>query len=226
MYDSQGLHTDQYLQLIVIASIHQPSTSTFNVFDKLLLLSGGKTHYFGPLRAVTPYYESIGHPVPVHMNPAEFLLDQVNVDFAPDKAEAQNQLLAMQQSWAHSVMAEQLSNIIGYNKSQQERAGAGAVEMEVAEKKPSFLSLVLTLLHRSFIKSHRDVVAYGVRMAMYLGLAIMMGTVWVRLRTEQEYIQPYINAIVGFLPILLLRPTDHMLTLFSSLAEPLCLLWL
>ncbi|KKK16562.1 hypothetical protein AOCH_007605, partial [Aspergillus ochraceoroseus] len=27
------------------------------------------------------------------------------------------------------------------------------------------------------------------------GLAIMMGTVWLRLKTEQEYIQPFINAI-------------------------------
>lgn len=212
MYHLQkkGFTADQECrQLIVIASVHQPSTSTFNLFDKLLLLSGGKTHYFGALRAVTPYYEAIGHPVPVHMNPAEFLLDQVNVDFAPDKAEAHNQLLAMQHAWVYSVMAEQLSNTIGSCESQQQRQ-AGAVEMEAAtsEKKPSFLSLVLTLLHRSFIKSHRDVIAYGVRMAMYFGLAIMMGTVWVRLRTEQEYIQPYINAIVGSIypPIILSFP--------------------
>jgi len=41
---------------------------------------------------------------------------------------------------------------------------------------PSFAVIVLALLHRSFIKSYRDVVAYGIRFAMYTGLAIMMGT--------------------------------------------------
>lgn len=36
---------------------------------------------------------------------------------------------------------------------------------------------------------------YGIRIAMYLGLAIMMGTVWLRLQSDQNYIQPFINAI-------------------------------
>lgn len=60
------------------------------------------------------------------------------------------------------------------------------------------ISIVMALIHRSFIKSNRDVVAYGIRIVMYLGLAIMMGTVWLRLHTDQEYIQPFINAIVSF----------------------------
>jgi len=32
---------------------------------------------------------------------------------------------------------------------------------------------------------------------MYTGLAIMMGTVWLRLGADQEHIQPFINTIVG-----------------------------
>ena len=52
-----------------------------------------------------------------------------------------------------------------------------------------------TLMHRSFIKSYRDIVAYGIRIAMYLGLAIMMGTVWLRLSPTQSNIQAFTNAI-------------------------------
>lgn len=181
--------------LIVIASVHQPSTSTFNLFDKLLLLSGGRTQYFGPLRAVGAYYESIGRPIPLHTNPAEFLLDQVNTDFASDSDEAQCEVQGLHRAWLSSPLAEQLSSIVAHCEAQQRGSSIGAAA--VAGRKPGFPSLVLTLLHRSFIKSYRDVVAYGVRMAMYLCLAVMMGTVWVRLKTEQEYIQPYINAIVS-----------------------------
>ncbi|KAJ0116349.1 hypothetical protein J7T55_007328 [Diaporthe amygdali] len=190
--------------LIVVASIHQPSTATFNLFDKLLLLGEGRTHFFGPLGAVEPYFESVGRALPLHVNPAEFLLDQVSVDFAGREeggdgsskgdAAARQRLEGSRRAWLASPLAEQLKSIVAYCETQQQ----GEMDLvDAAEEvnKPGFASLVLTLLHRSFIKSYRDVIAYGVRMAMYFGLAVMMGTVWVRLKTEQEYIQPYINAI-------------------------------
>jgi hypothetical protein len=53
------------------------------------------------------------------------------------------------------------------------------------------------LMRRAIVKSYRDVFTYGVRYAMYLGLAIMMGTVWLRLKTTEAYIQSFINAIVS-----------------------------
>lgn len=195
--------------LIVVASIHQPSTAAFNLFDKLLLLGSGQTHFFGPLGAVGAYYESVGRALPLHVNPAEFLLDQVSVDFAggeerdggTTEAAAKERLKNMRQAWLTSPLAEQLTSIVKYCETQQHQGGeTDLVDAAGEGHRPGFASLVLTLLHRSFIKSYRDVIAYGVRMAMYFGLAVMMGTVWVRLRTEQEYIQPYINAIVSFFP--------------------------
>jgi len=51
------------------------------------------------------------------------------------------------------------------------------------------------LLSRSWIKAYRDIVAYWIRIIMYLGLAILMGTVFLRLHRTQTDIQPYINAL-------------------------------
>ncbi|GKT52073.1 ABC transporter G family member 12 [Colletotrichum spaethianum] len=176
--------------LIVIASIHQPSTSTFNLFDKLLLLSAGKTHYFGAVDAVVPYYEALGMPIPLQVNPAEHVLEVVNTDFVRDKREAAARLEAMHAAWNGSQPARDLrAAIVGAEQH------SDAVVVGEAEAKPGLASLVGTLLHRSFVKSYRDVVAYGIRFAMYTGLAIMMGTVWVRLSTDQASIIPLTNAI-------------------------------
>lgn len=60
--------------LIVISSIHQPSTATFQLFDKLLLLSGGKTCFSGSISEVKPHFDKIGFPMPFQINPAEFIL--------------------------------------------------------------------------------------------------------------------------------------------------------
>ncbi|KAL2260214.1 hypothetical protein VTK26DRAFT_5864 [Humicola hyalothermophila] len=179
-------------KLIVIASIHQPSTSTFNLFDKLLLMSHGKMHYFGPVSAVASHFESLGHQVPIHVNPAEFILELTNTDFSSDKGAAMRRLDQMQLAWAGSERARELAAAV----ASVERAGSGtAVDLGTLEKKPGLFSQVVTLLHRSFVKSYRDVVAYGIRLAMYTGLAIMLGTVWLRLPASQESIIPFINVI-------------------------------
>ncbi|THC95396.1 hypothetical protein EYZ11_005120 [Aspergillus tanneri] len=171
--------------LIIIASIHQPSTSTFQLFDKLLLLSEGKTCYFGPVPAVPSYFDSIGLPIPSNTNPAEYLLDIVSSDFTVHQSQADRVQSAWTQSTERTALVQHLHDDAAANKK----------VVTDARRRPTMFQITLTLLHRLFIKSYRDVVAYGIRIVMYLCLAIMMGTVWLRLHTSQEYIQPFINAI-------------------------------
>ena len=68
--------------MIVIASIHQPSTSTLLLFDNVLLLSQGSPIYFGPPSNSIRYFRALGHPPPTMMSPAEFMLELTNTDFS------------------------------------------------------------------------------------------------------------------------------------------------
>ncbi|OJJ52442.1 hypothetical protein ASPSYDRAFT_51864 [Aspergillus sydowii CBS 593.65] len=178
--------------ILIIASIHQPSTTTFQLFDKLLLLSSGKTCYFGPISNVGGYFDQIGHPIPSNTNPAEFLLDIVSSDFGGAKEPAQERVQKILQAWAESNEAISVDRQVSERIQSVEKKDAVSAE---DLKRPGPFTITTALLHRSFIKSYRDVVAYGIRIVMYLGLAIMMGTVWLRLHTSQDYIQPFINAI-------------------------------
>lgn len=49
--------------VLVIASIHQPSTTTFELFDKLMLLSRGKVVYNGAVKEVGEYFAGVGYQV-------------------------------------------------------------------------------------------------------------------------------------------------------------------
>lgn len=176
-------------KIIVIASIHQPSTTTFELFDKLLLLSQGKTAYNGPVSEVQIYFSSIGHEIPLYMNPAEFVIQLVNTDFARDQDKAFEDLRTIQDTWRKS---DNSALIVRELDSSTDDAPVADTE-DPGSANP--LLITLTLIHRSFIKSHRDVVAYGIRIAMYMGLAILMGTVWLRLDTDQSNINAFTNAI-------------------------------
>lgn len=83
----------------------------------------------------------------------------------------------MQESWATSAMAESIATEI---KNTNQRSSSDKVPESKAVGAGVFL-LIVALIYRAFIKSYRDVVAYAIRVMMYLGLAIMMGTVWLRL---------------------------------------------
>lgn len=72
-------------RLIILCTIHQPSTKVYNSFDQVMILSKGREAYTGDVKDATEYFESIGYPLPIQTNPAEHFLDLVNSDFSSDE---------------------------------------------------------------------------------------------------------------------------------------------
>ena len=165
----------QRYRLIVVASIHQPSTTTFQLFDQVMLLSEGKTCYFGPSASVQAYFGRIGYPLPNHINPAEFLLELVNTDFPRGQSQAQDRLGKIQTAWGNALEARGIKSEMRASAQRGDRDLCDAASSISTGHTPTRSFIPLILLHRNWIKSHRDVVVYGIRIAMYLGLAIMMG---------------------------------------------------
>lgn len=62
----------------IITTIHQPSSRIFQMFDKLILLSGGQLLYYGRANAAMAYFTSLGFAPSFATNPADFLLDLAN----------------------------------------------------------------------------------------------------------------------------------------------------
>lgn len=182
--------------ILMIASIHQPSTKTFELFDKVCLLSQGKACFYGSRPELLSFLQSIDLPVPAMTNPAEHILDITNVDFSTQSDAEQSRLDRITSAWRQSPQAANLQRNVQSSAALGEDQLLGSTG-----QKPSTMHQVFTLLHRSFIKSYRDLTAYWIRVVMYMGLAIMMGTVWLRLSTDQAHIQPFINAIVSILRI-------------------------
>lgn len=68
--------------ILIICTIHQPSTSIFlDCFDNLFLLANGRVAYAGETKTAHNYFRMLGYPVPPMTNPAEHYLELVNSDF-------------------------------------------------------------------------------------------------------------------------------------------------
>lgn len=61
----------------IIATI-QANSQMFATFDRLLLLSAGRTAYMGPARDAVEYFTELGYPLPQNYNPADHFLNVLN----------------------------------------------------------------------------------------------------------------------------------------------------
>lgn len=71
----------------IIATIHQPSSQIFAMFDRLLLLTTGRVVYHGPASSALEYFAGMGYECSKEWNPSDFLLDLIS----PQKSLEQHQ---------------------------------------------------------------------------------------------------------------------------------------
>jgi ABC-type multidrug transport system ATPase subunit len=57
----------------VVATIHQPSSDIFMLFDDLLLLSEGRVVYYGEAKDAVSYFARAGYECPQYMNPSDYI---------------------------------------------------------------------------------------------------------------------------------------------------------
>lgn len=74
----------------VIATIHQPRSSIYTMFDMLLLISEGRTMYFGRANEAVPYFGTLGYKCPATFNPADYFIDFLSVDQRSKNLEKQS----------------------------------------------------------------------------------------------------------------------------------------
>ncbi|KAG4999513.1 hypothetical protein JHK87_020585 [Glycine soja] len=175
----------------VIASIHQPSSEVFQLFDNLCLLSSGRTVYFGPASAAKEFFASNDFPCPPLMNPSDHLLKTINKDFDQDTE--------LNLQGTETIPTEEAIRILvnSYKSSEMNQE----VQKQVAvltEKNTSstnkrrhagFLNQCFALTKRSCVNMYRDLGYYWFRLAIYIALAISLATIFCDLGSSYRSIQ-------------------------------------
>ncbi|MED6135402.1 ABC transporter G member 15 [Stylosanthes scabra] len=184
----------------VIASIHQPSSEVFQLFDDLFLLSGGQTIYFGPAENSVEFFGKAGFPCPSRRNPSDHFLRCINSDFdavtttimASQRIHEQKSCMNLSTAavkaklieryhWSEYATAartriKQISNIEGHDSESKNRRQA------------KWGKQLTTLTRRSFVNMYRDVGYYWIRLAIYIALSLSVGTIFFDVGTSYRAI--------------------------------------
>lgn len=175
----------------IIASIHQPSSQVFRLFDNLCLLSAGRTVYFGPAAdQANQFFAANGYPCPSLQNPADHFLELINKDFDED----------IEQGLVETKSTEENVKILlnSYKSSEHYKRVKGIISsickqkgerLETKKRHASFYIQCQVLTGRSFINMYRDLGYYWLRFFVYLILGFGLGTIFFDLGNNYNSIQ-------------------------------------
>jgi ABC-type multidrug transport system ATPase subunit len=76
----------------IVVTLHQPRSQMWDLFDNVLLLSGGSLVYGGSKDVCISYFADLGYPLPAFVNPSEHIIDLAAIDRRSADAEAASQV--------------------------------------------------------------------------------------------------------------------------------------
>jgi ATP-binding cassette subfamily G (WHITE) protein 1 len=177
----------------VAATIHQPSSDIFHLFDDLVLLSEGKIIYHGPAEHMVPYFAKQGYVCPQYTNPADYLFMSILNDAkkmadegdrkGPTSQEQAAKLAELAENWLKSGEAAQY--VVEPLKLPTQ---GGFKTSDVLERAP-FTSQFYLLSQRALRNAWRNKLMLKGRFAQTIFLGVLMGLIFLQLGTDQRGIQ-------------------------------------
>eukprot|EP00123_Amoebidium_parasiticum_P016521 comp23474_c1_seq1/m.39234 comp23474_c1_seq1/g.39234 ORF comp23474_c1_seq1/g.39234 comp23474_c1_seq1/m.39234 type:complete len:630 (-) comp23474_c1_seq1:172-2061(-) len=188
----------------VITTIHQPRTTVYDLFDKLLLLSRGEPVYYGPASEAIDWFSQLGYPCAEDDNPADHFLDVTTIDGRSAAMEQETKLRnqKMVEAFRDSKYWKEADKEGAQAKmSPDMRPGRGLERLNALKQ--------FTVLWKRAIKNFlRDRQAVSAEAGQTISLAFLIGGIFFGLNDDQNSILNragilfFICLILGFGPSL------------------------
>ncbi|KAJ3103626.1 hypothetical protein HDU97_009965 [Phlyctochytrium planicorne] len=173
----------------VLMTIHQPRTDILEMCDKILLLAGGESVFFGPLDHALEFFSKMGYPLPPKVNPSDHFLDIVTVD-----------------QRSKELMEESSQRIEKFARAwdKEKLLHASEVSSKFEEIDPthvkgkynsSWFTQFTTLLGRNFKESFRNPAIIGATLGQGVFMCVVVGFIFYRLDLSQAGIQNRLGAL-------------------------------
>ncbi|KAL3660400.1 hypothetical protein V7S43_014553 [Phytophthora oleae] len=161
----------------VICTIHQPSSSVYEMLTNLIILSDGQLVYFGPAAAALTHFFSMGYVCPMYSNPAEYFVHLVNVDFH-SKLRLDPFVRALQEGTEPQRLRVDMARDRSVRDVNLVNFGM------LRAMRPSRLDQFGVLLHRNLSNNWRHPGVFWLRVLMYVLLSFMVGTMYLSSNEE------------------------------------------
>ena len=180
-------------------SLYQASESIYSQFDKVMVIDGGHMAYFGPAKQARAYFEGIGFQQKPRQTTPDYLTgctDPFEREYASgySEANAPSSPETFARKFDESLLSKDLDREMREYRQQLQHQSDVHAEFEAAHKEAKrkgtpknsvyvapFYLQIWSLMKRQFLIKWQDKFALNVGWATTLTIAIVLGTVWLKL---------------------------------------------
>eukprot|EP00111_Clytia_hemisphaerica_P021823 TCONS_00064161-protein len=165
----------------VLATIHQPSSETFALFDRLLLMSEGRTAFLGSTTDAISFFSGVGYPIPPNYNPADHYIHTLAI-IPSREAECKEKAKAI---------CDAYDTQYGIGKQQMENGDSSKVEThheipQAPKFKVGIVGQFRAVLWRSWMAALREPFVTKLRLIQSVVIALIAGLVYLNQGNEGQ----------------------------------------
>jgi ABC-type multidrug transport system ATPase subunit/ABC-type multidrug transport system permease subunit len=168
--------------ITVILTIHQPSKSIFDLFDRLALMHKGQLVYQGPAKDSMDYFKSIDYPVPHETNPCDHFLTVLSLK----NMEFPEEVLKKFHEAYKKLEPEILKKIDSIDET--------VIENEEASS--GFFKALIILLGKAMISMKRNPLVLAFKLFQATAIGLFMALTFIDLGYDEDGIGDRSGAII------------------------------
>lgn len=189
----------------IIATIHQPSSQVFALFDRVLLMAEGRVAFLGKTDEAQTFFSGLNFPCPLNFNPADHYVHVLAV--APGNEDScRNRVRQICDEFDKSSSGGQKIKQAVKFERQNSRLSASLQNTSEKSRSPykaSWWKQFTALLWRGFLSTIKDPQLLQIKLIQAALIAVILGIIYF----GQDYSRDGIQNITGALFLMLTNQT-------------------
>nr|WOD55111.1 ABCG transpoter White [Hymenopus coronatus] len=219
----------------VVATIHQPSSEVFAMFDKVLLMAEGRVAFLGSTEDACKFFKEMGAACPSNYNPADFFIQLLAV--VPTREEACRETIDMVcDSFQASEAGQRIALETELQSEMQMKAATmtgsgwmsssgiwgedddpwGALEAGRSPYKASWCAQLRAVLWRSWLSVIKEPLLIKVRLLQTLMVSLLIGVIYYGQELNQEGVMNINGALFIFITNMTFQNVFAVINVFCT----------
>lgn len=162
----------------IICTIHQPSSTIYRRFDRVIFLASGRLAYFGEPTQAVELLKRFGYPCPLNYNPADAIIQNLSVEMHKEEF-CRQRIRRICAEWDRSPEAAKF-------REEVEQQRRDVREKLQRRETVSWLEQTKSLLHRSSLDNWRNPGLARAKLIQKLIMGLFIGLLYFQTKPTNE----------------------------------------